>query len=559
MTKQELLNHLQDIEWDNFEVKKAAAELPKNSWETVSAFANTSGGWLVLGVSQNGKKFTITGVENMGKLEQDLATTLRSRTKFNTVINPCFKKYDIAGKKVLACFIASSEVKPVYFNGLANTFIRTGSGDQRASEFEINALYRDQSFGTMSEKTAAGTSVKSLNQGSYGRFRDYLKWRNPDLRYNQLSDAEFNRRLKIVKDGKLTYGGLLFLGKNEEITDTFSDFRVDYLEIPAISYAGAEPRYTFRMDEQENLWEYYFALFQRLKIYADNPLTIGEMGIGREDTKQADALREALVNLLIHTDYFSPMKPRIRVFTNRIEFENPGMLPRPVEELLKADESLPRNPVLARFFRIAKLCESAGFGFGKMLDWKNETGNEVAFETHVDKTKFTFMLNEKTVEKTAEETVQKTVQKTEEEIIRKQPENNQKTVEKTTRKKPEKNQKTVQKIIRKQPENRRGNNQKTVQKTTRKQPENCTENNQKTVQKTTRKQSENRRGLILTTIQLNPGISRLEMVKTLNITEGSLRHHLEQLKIASIIRREGGDKGGKWVVVGNGKTGVENT
>jgi hypothetical protein len=39
-------------------------------------------------------------------------------------------------------------------------------------------------------------------------------------------------------------------------------------------------------------------LFQRLRIYANNPLTIGEMGIGHEDTKEQDALREALVNLL---------------------------------------------------------------------------------------------------------------------------------------------------------------------------------------------------------------------------------------------------------------------
>ena len=43
---------------------------------------------------------------------------------------------------------------------------------------------------------------------------------------------------------------------------------------------------------------YYFVLFQRLKIYANNPLTIGEMGIGHEDTKELYALREALVNLL---------------------------------------------------------------------------------------------------------------------------------------------------------------------------------------------------------------------------------------------------------------------
>ena len=55
-------------------------------------------------------------------------------------------------------------------------------------------------------------------------------------------------------------------------------------------------------------------------------------------------------------------------------------------------------------------------------------------------------------------------------------------------------------------------------------------------------------------MKLNPGISRFEMAKQLNLTEGSLRYHLEQLKNALMIRREGGDKGGKWVVADNNKT-----
>lgn len=52
MTKEELLQRLNDIEWDDFEVKEASGGLPKSMWETVSAFSNTAGGWIILGVHE---------------------------------------------------------------------------------------------------------------------------------------------------------------------------------------------------------------------------------------------------------------------------------------------------------------------------------------------------------------------------------------------------------------------------------------------------------------------------------------------------------------------------
>jgi ATP-dependent DNA helicase RecG len=132
-------------------------------------------------------------------------TAPRSRDKFNVLINPECRKYRIDDKTVLAFYIPSAEIKPVYFNSLQNIFIRTASGDQRATDYEINALLREQSFGIMSEKPVEGTSVKSFSKASYKGFRDYLKRMIPELPYNMLGDDEFNQKLQLVKDGKLTY------------------------------------------------------------------------------------------------------------------------------------------------------------------------------------------------------------------------------------------------------------------------------------------------------------------------------------------------------------------
>ena len=59
MTKEELEKRINEIEWDDFEMKTAQNKLPNDVWETVSAFSNTSGVWIVIGVHQHGKKFDV--------------------------------------------------------------------------------------------------------------------------------------------------------------------------------------------------------------------------------------------------------------------------------------------------------------------------------------------------------------------------------------------------------------------------------------------------------------------------------------------------------------------
>jgi len=68
----------------------------------------------------------------------------------------------------------------------------------------------------------------------------------------------------------------------------------------------------------------------------------------------------------VNADYFSPSKSRIRIFTNHIEFCNPGGLPKDIEILKTKDISLPRNPIITKLYRMVKLAENAGFGIDKI-------------------------------------------------------------------------------------------------------------------------------------------------------------------------------------------------
>ena len=396
MTKEELLIKLRNIEWDDFEVKEAKGELPKNVWDTVSAFANTSGGWIVLGIHEDRKKgkseYVITGVGNPEKIEQDFLGTLRSQ-KFNLVIPAVAEKLDFDGKTVLAFYIPSSEIKPVYFNGnLSNTFIRNGSGDQHATDAEIAAIQRDQAFGSRSEIVIHGTSFEDINPVSLDTYRQTVKMFNSGFAYNHLQNEEFCEKIGVTRNGELTYGSLAMFGKRDTVQRHIYNFWVDYIEIPGLSYNDAAQRYTFRMQEQENLWEYYNLLIQRLRNYTDNPFTPGPNGFSPDDDSQLYCLREGLVNMLAHADMFSTIHSTIRVYSNRIEFQNAGRFIDSPESFRKSITSMPRNPNIIKFFRFAKLAENAGYGIDKIMNWENLTGEKVEFFTNRLQTTVTYYL-----------------------------------------------------------------------------------------------------------------------------------------------------------------------
>lgn len=218
MTKRELLKRLNGSEWDDFEVKEASGGIPKSVWETVSAFSNGSGGWILLGVRENRidgtSVYEIVGLQNVEKIEQTMSSTLRSTTKFNTPILASVERFDIDGNTVLLYRIPPSDCKPVYLNNnLSNTYIRVGSGDQKATDIEIAVFMRGKTFGSKSDMRISGSSINDLNVNSIATYRRRLSDFNPELTFNNLNMPDFCEQTGISDNGELTYGGLLTFGK----------------------------------------------------------------------------------------------------------------------------------------------------------------------------------------------------------------------------------------------------------------------------------------------------------------------------------------------------------
>ncbi|MCG8697351.1 MAG: putative DNA binding domain-containing protein, partial [Bacteroidales bacterium] len=361
MRKEELIKKLQDIEWEDFEVKEAKSAVPKSSWESVSAFSNTAGGWLIFGVAKKGKGYEILGVSNAEKIEQDFVGVLRGQ-KFNRKINVRCKKYSFGERVVLGFYIPQRNPKerPIYFNSQYNTFIRVSSGDQRATREEIDAMHRNSSFEEKDDELCE-FGIEGVDNDTLESYRNYFKSVNPGHHYLKLSDRELLEKLRVLDGDMLTMGGLLVFGKEDYILKKIPSFKIDYLEIDGISYRDAENRYRSRVCCEYNLFNCFFSIYDKLIKNVEVPFRL-KGGFRDDDPSQVQAIREALVNLLIHSDYYSSGTFRIRVFEDRIEFFNNGGLPKDLDFILKRDFSQPRSPIVAKIFRYLRLSEGLGTG-----------------------------------------------------------------------------------------------------------------------------------------------------------------------------------------------------
>ncbi|MEW6188024.1 MAG: RNA-binding domain-containing protein [Thermodesulfobacteriota bacterium] len=376
MNRKELIRRLKLPEWDDLEAKEAGKDLPKDIWKTVSAFSNTNGGVVVLGVKDQGRgNLDITGIENPDKIQSDFISTLRSG-KFNIQLSSKGRLFTIDGRRVITFRLPAMprQAKPVFFNDdIRNTCIRQGATNQKASKDEIGRMLREASEFSSDSMLITGTGIRQINRETLRTYLRYLEIQNQEHPFLALKDIQILEKCAAMKDGTLTMAGLLLFGKKEAIVSRFPAYGLSIFHMSAMSGdMPGERRWGDRKIYEENLVQTFFSAMDYLKRYVAVPFKMSADGVSRtENVPQVIVIREALVNLLIHRDYFDNGQAAIRIYNEGIVFKNPGAAPFPIEEILSGCESVPRNPNIARVFRLPGWAEIAGSGMMKIFDnWR---------------------------------------------------------------------------------------------------------------------------------------------------------------------------------------------
>ncbi len=361
---------------NRIEAKKSQGGLPESLWETYSAFANTLGGIILLGViERENKSLQAVGVKNATALVTELWKRLNDMktTNINILSRKQISVERIDDKEIIVIEVpkANRLDKPVYIgdNPLYGSYRRNGEGDYRCSKEEVESMKRDATIKSLDMKMLLGLDASSFNYNTLKAYRERLFDLRPSSNLNALSDTDFLTRLGALTVGengdvRPTVAGLLTFGKYEIIKKEFKLYETCYgysisgdMSVPLTVFKG-------------NLYDFY--------CYVEEKLTQGIKG--KKQQGLSDDLREpvkrsfseALANTIIHADYFAPGGVKIIRSKDSVVFINAGSFRVDVNGAKKGEVRDTRNTLIEKFFNLINVGEGLGKGLARIFSvWEN--------------------------------------------------------------------------------------------------------------------------------------------------------------------------------------------
>ena len=328
------------------EVIELKSEVVSDLCKEVIAFANTKGGTLYIGVRNDG---TVVGIEDADRVTLQINNMVRDSIKPDVTMFVHYETQAVGGKTILAVTVQKGTGRPYYLasKGLkpSGVYVRNGTSTDPATDTAIRKMFKETDGDCFED-------MRSLEQNLtfQAASAQFAKCKVP-------FDASKMQTLGLVSpDGIYSNVAMLL---SDQCSST----------IKAATFSGIDK------SEFQDRREFGGSLFSQMEdmyAYLDlrNRTKATFDGLYRHDARDypEEALREALLNSLVHRDYSFSASTLISVYDDRIEFVSVGGLPNGIalEDILLG-LSVCRNPKLAAVFYRLNLIEAYGTGMPKIL------------------------------------------------------------------------------------------------------------------------------------------------------------------------------------------------
>ncbi len=377
-------------ETENLECKLAQGRdgngaVPKDMWETYSAFANSDGGVIILGLKETKDGYKLAGIKNTESVVSDIYNTANNASKVssNLLANNSVEVIEIDEAKIILIQVprAPRQSRPVFLNGnpLGNSYRRQHEGDQRLSNEQVKRLLAEQVEDSRDSTVLPHFGMEDIDFETLQVYRQSYANLNPGAPWNELDNVSFLRKVGAFRVDRetgiqgLTAAGLLMFGSHPAIQEVFPNYMLDYQERPE---AKTERRWVDRVtldgSWSGNLYDFYRKVYRKLTSELKVPFEL-KQGLRQEDTPVHQALREALANVLVHSDYTDRASILVVKRPDMFGFRNPGLMRIPIDIAMQGGEPDCRNRTLHQMFRYVNVGEQAGSGIPKILaGWRSQ-------------------------------------------------------------------------------------------------------------------------------------------------------------------------------------------
>ena len=323
-------------------------ELTDNLEKEVVAFLNyREGGFIYLGIDNSGN---VVGLKDIDEIQLRVKDRLK-----NNIAPSCMGLFDVIAEKrsgfdILKIIVAGGSEKPYFLRKYGMTekgcFIRTGSASEPMPQSMIEEQFSKRT------RNSIGKIVSNRQDLSFEQLKIYYQSKGIIL------NDKFTKNLELLTvDGKLSYVAYLMSDENG-------------LSVKVAKYAGSN-----RVNLIENSEYGYCSLIKATKQVLDkleleNRTATHITSKERQEFRfwDAIAIREAVVNAMVHNDYSGEVPPKFEIFSDRLEITSAGSLPEGIDrQEFFEGISVPRNKEIMRIYKDLEMVEQLGSGVPRIL------------------------------------------------------------------------------------------------------------------------------------------------------------------------------------------------